>query len=123
VSIFGYNDIFGERAWYFQASYLIPLSVIYLPDFIASASYKCPQAMYPTLAVALVARETSVLDECASRARATDVPHGTLVSLRFAAPSVSGIVSVCPSDTGSSGISRAEAGEDCGVKQDETRQV
>jgi hypothetical protein len=43
--------------------------------------------MYPTLVVTLVARETSVLEECASRAGASGVL--TLPSMQFAAPNTS----------------------------------
>jgi hypothetical protein len=83
--------------------------------------------MYPTLVVALVARETSVLEGCASRARATGLPHGAIMSLRFAVPSVSHAgtaVSIYPSGMESDGIASVETGYgDCGVKQDEAGQV
>jgi hypothetical protein len=43
------------------------------------------QAMYPTLVIALVARETSVLEECALGTRASGIL--TFPSMQFAAPS------------------------------------
>jgi hypothetical protein len=64
--------------------YMVPLTVstsgLLLSLRSGQIPYEHSKAMYPTLVIALVTRETSILEECASRVQFT--------SMQFAVPSM-----------------------------------
>jgi hypothetical protein len=84
--------------------------------------------MYPTLVVALVAREMSVLEECASRARASGILMHT--SIRFALPETSSrdrtscmVHLTVPTDMGGSGGGGIATPEEARSEKEELQHI